>query len=219
MKFKGSRISIKKVIILAIISIFVGSGLGIAVSVPKDEFSKINEKNELVLAQISEQDKILEESNVYLNTLSSKETELKNKKEEILKAEREAKAEKERLEKAEAERIAKAEAEAKAEQERLEKAEAERIAEAEAEAKAEAERITKAEAERVAATNDADQNNVNNSNSVVNPEPVGKMVWKTATGKKYHSINNCGNTNPKNSTSITIEAAESQGLTPCSKCN
>ena len=211
MKFKGSPISIKKVIILAIISIFVGSGIGIAESIPKDEFSKINEKNEVVLAQISEQDKILEESKVYLNTLSSKETELKNKKEEILKAEREAKAEQERLEKAEAERIAKAEAEAKAEKERLEKAEAE--------VKAEAERIAKAEAERVAATNDANQNNVNNSNSVVNQEPVGKMVWKTATGQKYHSINNCGNTNPKNSTSITIEAAESQGLTPCSKCN
>ena len=189
MKFKGSSISIKKVIILAIISIFVGSGIGIAASIPKDEFSKINEKNEVVLAQISEQEKILEESKVHLNTLSSKETELKNKKEEILKAEREAKAEKERLEKAEAE------------------------------AKAEAERIAKAEAERVAATNDANQNDVNNSNSVVNPEPVGKMVWKTATGKKYHSINNCGNTNSKNATCITIEAAESQGLAPCSKCN
>ena len=197
MKFKGSSISIKKVIILAIISIFVGSGIGIAASIPKDEFSKINEKNEVVLAQISEQEKILEESKVHLNTLSGKETELKNKKEEILKAEREAKAEKERLEKAETARITKAEAEAKAE----------------------AERIAKAEAERVAATNDANQNDVNNSNSVVNPEPVGKMVWKTATGKKYHSINNCGNTNSKNATCITIEVAESQGLAPCSKCN
>lgn len=188
MKFKNNSISIKKVIILAIISIFVGSGLGIMGSISKDEFSKINEKNEVVLAQISEKENILEESKGYLNTLSSKETELKNKKEEILKAEREAKAEQERLEKAEAE------------------------------AKAEAGRIAKAEAERVAATNAASQNDVNNSNSVVNQESVGKMVWRTATGKKYHSINNCGNTNPKNATSITIEAAESQGLTPCSKC-
>ncbi|WP_346917567.1 hypothetical protein [Clostridium sp.] len=196
MKFKDSPISIKKVIILAIISIFVGSGIGIMESIPKDEFSKINEKNEVVLAQISDEENILEESKGYLNTLASKEAEFKNKKEEILKAEREAKAEQERLAKEEAERIAKAEAEAKAEEER----------------------IAKAEAERVAATNAASQNNVNNSNSVVNPEPVGKMVWKTATGKKYHSINNCGNTNPKKATCITMEAAESQGLTPCSNC-
>ncbi|WP_346961976.1 hypothetical protein [Clostridium sp.] len=174
MKFKDSPISIKKVIILAIISIFVGSGIGIMESIPKDEFSKINEKNEVVLAQISDEENILEESKGYLNTLASKEAEFKNKKEEILKAEREAKAEQER--------------------------------------------IAKAEAERVAATNAASQNNVNNSNSVVNPEPVGKMVWKTATGKKYHSINNCGNTNPKKATCITMEAAESQGLTPCSNC-
>lgn len=49
-------------------------------------------------------------------------------------------------------------------------------------------------------------------------EPIGKMVWKTATGKKYHSINNCGKTNSSNATQVTLDAAKSAGLTPCSKC-
>ncbi len=168
MKFKDSSVSIKKVLILAIISIFIGSGLGIVGSISKYEFSKINEKNEVILAKINAQEKVLEESKVYLNTLASKETELKNKKEEILEVEKEAKAEKERLEKAEADT--------------------------------------------------ASQNSGNNGNSVANQEPIGVMVWRTATGKKYHKINNCGNTNPNNATYITRESAESQGLTPCSKC-
>ena len=49
-------------------------------------------------------------------------------------------------------------------------------------------------------------------------EPIGKMVWKTATGKKYHSINNCGKTNSSKATQVTLDAAKSAGLTPCSKC-
>ena len=49
-------------------------------------------------------------------------------------------------------------------------------------------------------------------------EPIGKMVWKTATGKKYHSNNSCGKTNSSNATQVTLEAAKSAGLTPCSNC-
>ncbi len=44
------------------------------------------------------------------------------------------------------------------------------------------------------------------------------MVWKSATGKKYHSRNDCGNMNPDNATQITEEEAISQGLGKCSKC-
>ena len=51
----------------------------------------------------------------------------------------------------------------------------------------------------------------NNSNSAI-------MVWKSETGSKYHSINNCGRMNPNKATQITKEQAESQGLKPCSKC-
>ena len=43
-------------------------------------------------------------------------------------------------------------------------------------------------------------------------------VWKTATGKKYHKTNKCGNTNSSNAISITLQEAKDLGLTPCQKC-
>lgn len=42
--------------------------------------------------------------------------------------------------------------------------------------------------------------------------------YRTATGSIYHSINNCGNTNPNNTTRITIEEAKAAGLSACKKC-
>lgn len=51
------------------------------------------------------------------------------------------------------------------------------------------------------------------------PEPTPSiMVWKSATGEKYHSINNCGRMNPDKATYITIEEAIALGLGQCSKC-
>ena len=44
------------------------------------------------------------------------------------------------------------------------------------------------------------------------------LVWKSATGSKYHSINNCGNMNPDKATQITEEQAVKEGLGKCSKC-
>ena len=56
--------------------------------------------------------------------------------------------------------------------------------------------------------------------STPQPEPTnsGTMVWKTATGSKYHSYNSCGRTNPANATQITELEAISMGLGKCSKC-
>lgn len=60
---------------------------------------------------------------------------------------------------------------------------------------------------------------------VVEPEPMPEpepandiLVWKSATGEKYHSINNCGRMNPNKATQITKSQAESMGLGQCSKC-
>ena len=56
------------------------------------------------------------------------------------------------------------------------------------------------------------------------PEPTpqaessGGLCWKSATGEKYHSINNCGRMNPAKATQITISQAQSMGLEQCSKC-
>ena len=44
------------------------------------------------------------------------------------------------------------------------------------------------------------------------------LVWKSATGKKYHSVNDCGNMNPNKAVQITKQEALNQGLDACSKC-
>lgn len=44
------------------------------------------------------------------------------------------------------------------------------------------------------------------------------MVWLSATGEKYHSINNCGRMNPYNATQVTEEYAINNGYGKCSKC-
>ncbi|MCB2300423.1 ComEC/Rec2 family competence protein [Clostridium tagluense] len=45
----------------------------------------------------------------------------------------------------------------------------------------------------------------------------GTMVWLSATGDKYHSINNCGRMNPNKARQVTLEEAKSS-YSPCSKC-
>lgn len=43
-------------------------------------------------------------------------------------------------------------------------------------------------------------------------------VYLPKSGKKYHSIPNCGNMDAKNARAVTIEKAKSDGIEPCSKC-
>lgn len=45
-----------------------------------------------------------------------------------------------------------------------------------------------------------------------------RQVWLSETGKKYHSISNCGRMNPNRARKVSIEEAESLGCGPCSKC-
>ena len=47
--------------------------------------------------------------------------------------------------------------------------------------------------------------------------PVGEMVWLSATGEKYHSINNCGRMNPNKARQVTLEDAINSGYDRCSK--
>lgn len=47
---------------------------------------------------------------------------------------------------------------------------------------------------------------------------VGEMVWKSAAGSKYHSINNCGKMNPDKAKQISLEEALKLNLEKCSKC-
>ena len=50
------------------------------------------------------------------------------------------------------------------------------------------------------------------------PKLEPTMVWLSATGKKYHSIDHCGNMNPKNAIRVTLEEAQRRGKTKCSNC-
>lgn len=44
------------------------------------------------------------------------------------------------------------------------------------------------------------------------------FVWLSASGTKYHKINNCGTMNPATARKISLSEAKEKGYTPCSKC-
>lgn len=46
----------------------------------------------------------------------------------------------------------------------------------------------------------------------------GSLVWLSATGEKFHSINNCGKMNPEKAYQVTIDYANSRGFDACEKC-
>lgn len=43
-------------------------------------------------------------------------------------------------------------------------------------------------------------------------------VWLSATGSKYHRVNDCGNMNPNKARQVTLEQAQKLGKGKCSKC-
>lgn len=51
-----------------------------------------------------------------------------------------------------------------------------------------------------------------------NDNSTSTMVWLSATGSKYHSINNCGRMNPDKARQVTESQAISSGYAKCSKC-
>lgn len=126
------------------------------------------------------------------------------------------KEEKEAADKLELERLAK------------EKEEAEKLAQKEKQKREELEKELVSNKNESTVNNSSNTNNKNNSVSANSnkesssntsnnvSEPIGEMVWKTATGKKYHRISKCGNT--KSSTKVSLKSAKDAGLSPCSKC-
>lgn len=68
------------------------------------------------------------------------------------------------------------------------------------------------------AASSSSANNDNTSNDTGGGGSSSILVWKSARGDKYHSINNCGRMNPAKATQITEEQAINQGLGKCSKC-
>ncbi|MBP9995945.1 MAG: MBL fold metallo-hydrolase [Lachnospiraceae bacterium] len=76
--------------------------------------------------------------------------------------------------------------------------------------KAEAEELAKQQAEAEALAMQQADNQAAQSD--------GTMVWLSATGEKYHSINNCGRMNPAKARQVTENEAIAQGYGKCSKC-
>lgn len=69
--------------------------------------------------------------------------------------------------------------------------------------------------------NNSDKTVVAQKPSTPEPEisaPAGEMVWLSATGSKYHSINNCGRMNPDKARQVSLEYAINGGYEKCSKC-
>lgn len=61
-------------------------------------------------------------------------------------------------------------------------------------------------------------NNVVYKCSVTVKAKQQQMVWVPASGKKYHSIPNCGNMNPNTAKKISLSEAIKKNYQPCSKC-
>ncbi|EOT2913654.1 coiled-coil domain-containing protein [Clostridium perfringens] len=112
---------------------------------------------------------------------------------------------------------------AKVELKQKEEAEKQRQAEIEKQKQEEANSISQSSSNNSSkkSTNNNSSNAKSDSYNSDNPQPskpVGEMVYITATGKKYHRKNKCGNTNPARTSYIPLSEAESMGYTPCSKC-
>lgn len=58
---------------------------------------------------------------------------------------------------------------------------------------------------------------VHNTNRTVSL-PSGSMVWISATGEKFHRINDCGRMNPQKAYQMTVDDAVANGYDACEKC-
>ncbi len=190
MDIKNLILKNKSIAICLVIALGLGV-IGGRSDMSKAEYNSSVEQKEQLDSEIVAVDKQLEE-------VQNEVTALQAKKDEA-----------DRLAKAEADRIAKVEAE------RLAQEEAARLAQEEAD------RLAQAEADRIAQEQQNTNNFVASGNGQTNAvaeTPVGEMVWLSATGEKYHSINNCGKMNPNNARQVSLENAISSNHQACSKC-
>ncbi len=69
-------------------------------------------------------------------------------------------------------------------------------------------------------TQNTSESNLNSPNAPVSQTstPIGDMVWLSATGEKYHSIDHCGRMNPDKARQVSLEEAISRGYEKCEKC-
>lgn len=222
MNIKEKLLRHKKMSIGCLVTVMLGISLGTSTGYTNEEYnSYLNKRSELV-KKIELVDKNMSTKADELEKLNLEKNNLITKKDKLLLDKKLAKEkeDKEVAEKLELERLAK------------EKEEAEKLAQEEKQKREALEKELASNKNESTVNNSSNTNNKNNSvstnsnnsnkgsssnNSNNNvSEPIGEMVWKTATGKKYHRISKCGNT--KSSSQISLSSAKSAGLTPCSKC-
>ncbi|MGL5616589.1 MAG: hypothetical protein ACRDD2_10250 [Sarcina sp.] len=231
MDFKNFILKNKKMVIGGLVATGLGTFIGVTGRITEADYNLSVKRNEELKGNISSIDENYKGKNEELEKLLKEKNFLLEENNRIEEEKRIAAEEIARVEKEEAEKLAIEEAE------KAEKEEAEKLAKAEAEKKAEEK-----------ATEESNKGNNNSGTSVGNnsgnssgsntsnkkptttkpnnsgssssnaEEPKAEMVWKTKSGKKYHSKNNCGNTDSAKATKITIKSAKSAGLTACSKC-
>lgn len=197
MKLKEFVIKHKKYLIACAVSLALGAGLSIMTNPTQDEVDKLYAQKSSLEEEYTKLTSDLDSEKTSIDELKDKLAKVEDEK---TKKEEEIKLAKEEKEKEEAEKKAKEEEERKAQE----------AAEKEAAAQAEAAKAASSQSSpSTGASKPASQ-------GVQDTKPKGQTVWITATGKKYHSKSNCGNS--KTSRQVTLEQAQSQGLGPCSKC-
>lgn len=213
----------KRILTCFAISLVVGifSGMG---NMPEVEYNQLLSQKEQLETKVADLENKVEVTKSQVDDLQVQ----KNEKERIAKEEAEklakAKAEAEKKAKEEAERLAK-------EEEKKAKEEAERLAKIEAENRAREEennRLAQQQTNYYNTSNGSYSSGSENSGSTGNSNqsnvgletsnPIGEMVWLSATGDKYHRINNCGRMNPAKARQVTIGEAQAKGFGACNKC-
>ncbi|WP_415329541.1 hypothetical protein [Clostridium perfringens] len=198
----------KAFVIVALIGIIAGFSL--YNNPTPEEIDKLKVEKSTILAKVDSSQEELSNLNKDIGNLQDEINKLNNEKqkqEELLKDTTD-KIEKKKIEEAEKQRQAKIEKQEKANT----------VSQKESESNKQSSQNNSNE--------NSDSNNINNSNSPhssnsnshQSSKPVGDMVYITATGKKYHRINNCGKTNPARTSYISLSEAQSMGYSPCSKC-
>ena len=208
--FKGKFFKSKKRVITSVIALTMGVALGYPSGVDAKEHNTYIRKNNEIEVKLESVNKSLSEKNESIKLLGEEKTKLLAKKEE----KRLAKEEAERLER---ERVAKEEEE-RLERERKVREEQERIERERQESQSFASSDESSNSGSTSSNSSNSNSGGSSSNSSNNQaaEPIGQMVWKTRTGKRYHRISKCGNT--KSATQVTLSSAKAAGLTACGNC-
>ncbi|BDU81581.1 hypothetical protein QTH34_02445 [Clostridium perfringens] len=190
----------KAFVIVALIGMIFGFTV---LGTTQEDINKLKAEKTTVLAKIDSSQEELSTLNKDIGDLKEKINQLndeKQKQEQLLK-----------------------DTTAKVELKQKEEAEKQRQAEIEKQKQEEANSISQSSSNNSSkkSTSNNSSNAKSDSYNSDNPQPskpVGEMVYITATGKKYHRKNKCGNTNPSRTSYIPLSEAESMGYSPCSKC-